>query len=190
MGFFRQEYWSGLPFLSPGDLPRPWDGTFISSVFCIAGRFFTCWAISSPPNSSNLINIPSFFSLMVSPSSSPVLTLKFLSQLQLCYLLTLLFYQVYCIFSCCSDSTGSSQPRDWTPVSCIIDRFLPSEPPGKPSPILSHHNPNCPITHNSLHLEMPTSSLLHLTFPTENYSRPPMNYLVSVIKSIEIFCPV
>ena len=23
MGFFRQEYWSGLPFLPPGDLPDP-----------------------------------------------------------------------------------------------------------------------------------------------------------------------
>ena len=23
MGFFRQEYWRGLPFLSPGDLPNP-----------------------------------------------------------------------------------------------------------------------------------------------------------------------
>ena len=23
MGFFRQEYWSGLPFPSPGDLPKP-----------------------------------------------------------------------------------------------------------------------------------------------------------------------
>ena len=23
MGFFTQEYWSGLPFLSPGDLPDP-----------------------------------------------------------------------------------------------------------------------------------------------------------------------
>ena len=23
MGFFRQEYWSGLPFPSPGDLPSP-----------------------------------------------------------------------------------------------------------------------------------------------------------------------
>ena len=23
MGFSRQEYWSGLPFLSPGDLPNP-----------------------------------------------------------------------------------------------------------------------------------------------------------------------
>jgi len=23
MEFFRQEYWSGLPFLTPGDLPDP-----------------------------------------------------------------------------------------------------------------------------------------------------------------------
>ena len=23
MGFFKQEYWSGLPFPSPGDLPKP-----------------------------------------------------------------------------------------------------------------------------------------------------------------------
>ena len=23
MGFYRQEYWSGLPFPSPGDLPDP-----------------------------------------------------------------------------------------------------------------------------------------------------------------------
>ena len=23
MGFSRQEYWSGLPFTSPGDLPNP-----------------------------------------------------------------------------------------------------------------------------------------------------------------------
>jgi len=24
MGFFWQEYWSGLPFPSPGDLSNPW----------------------------------------------------------------------------------------------------------------------------------------------------------------------
>jgi len=23
MGFFKQEYWSGLPFPSPGELPHP-----------------------------------------------------------------------------------------------------------------------------------------------------------------------
>ena len=38
MGFSRQEYWSGLPFPSPGGFPRPRDQTRVS---CIAGRFFT-----------------------------------------------------------------------------------------------------------------------------------------------------
>ena len=36
-GFSRQEYWSGLPCLPPGDLPDPG----IERVSCIAGRFFT-----------------------------------------------------------------------------------------------------------------------------------------------------
>ena len=36
MGFSRQEYWSGLPFPSPRDLPNP--GLLYS------GRFFTNWA--------------------------------------------------------------------------------------------------------------------------------------------------
>ena len=31
MGFSRQEYWSGLPFLSPGDLPKP--GVVKESLF-------------------------------------------------------------------------------------------------------------------------------------------------------------
>ena len=41
MGFPRQEYWSGLPFLSPGDLPDP--GTELMSLMSAlqAGRFFT-----------------------------------------------------------------------------------------------------------------------------------------------------
>ena len=39
MGFSRQEYWSGLPFSPPGDLPNPgveprspawWAGSFLS----------------------------------------------------------------------------------------------------------------------------------------------------------------
>ena len=38
MGFSRQEYWSGLPFLSPGNLPNP--GTEPKSP-ALAGRFFT-----------------------------------------------------------------------------------------------------------------------------------------------------
>ena len=36
MGFSRQEYWSGLPFPSPGDLPNPGiETTSHTSVFCI-----------------------------------------------------------------------------------------------------------------------------------------------------------
>ena len=38
MGFSRQEYWSGLPFLSPGDLPDP--GIKPGSP-ALAGSFFT-----------------------------------------------------------------------------------------------------------------------------------------------------
>ena len=32
--FFRQEYWSGLPFSTPGNLPNP-------MIKPLAGRFFT-----------------------------------------------------------------------------------------------------------------------------------------------------
>ena len=47
MGFFRQEYWSALPFPSPGDL-QPRDPTQVSCVSFIAGRFFTHWATEEP----------------------------------------------------------------------------------------------------------------------------------------------
>ena len=41
MGFSRQKYWSGLPFLSPGDLPDPGEkctlftGYFVLYLSCI-----------------------------------------------------------------------------------------------------------------------------------------------------------
>ena len=41
IGFPRQEYWSGLPFPSPGESSQPRDWTGIS---CSAVRFFTDWA--------------------------------------------------------------------------------------------------------------------------------------------------
>ena len=41
MGFSRQEYWSGLPFPPPGDLPDPGiEPVFLTSP-ALAGRFFT-----------------------------------------------------------------------------------------------------------------------------------------------------
>ena len=44
MEFSRREYWSGLSFPSPGDLPRSGMIWSADQVSCIAGRFFTVWA--------------------------------------------------------------------------------------------------------------------------------------------------
>ena len=44
MRFLRQEYWSGLPFLSPGDFS---DVGIEPQVLCIAGTFFTIWVTGS-----------------------------------------------------------------------------------------------------------------------------------------------
>ena len=44
MGFSRQEYWSGLPFPTPGGLPNPEiepGSPVLQVVSCIAGIFFT-----------------------------------------------------------------------------------------------------------------------------------------------------
>ena len=40
MGFSRQEYWSGSPFPSPGDLPSPGMESMSLSSSALAGRFF------------------------------------------------------------------------------------------------------------------------------------------------------
>ena len=41
MGFSRQEYWSGLPFPSPGDLPDPGIEPVSLMSPGLAGTFFT-----------------------------------------------------------------------------------------------------------------------------------------------------
>ena len=38
MGFLRQDYWNGLPFPSPGDLPEP---GIKSTAPALGGKFFT-----------------------------------------------------------------------------------------------------------------------------------------------------
>ena len=52
IGFPRQEYWSRLPFPSPGDLPNP------DASPTLAGRFFTT---DSPGSSALLINVIDIF---------------------------------------------------------------------------------------------------------------------------------
>ena len=41
MGFSRQEHWSGLPFLSPGDLPDPGIKPVYLISPALTGGFFT-----------------------------------------------------------------------------------------------------------------------------------------------------
>ena len=41
MGFYRQEYWSALPFSSPRDLPDPGIKPMSPASPALAGRFFT-----------------------------------------------------------------------------------------------------------------------------------------------------
>ena len=41
MGFSRQEYWSGLPFPSPGDLPEPRTERMSLASSALGGEFFT-----------------------------------------------------------------------------------------------------------------------------------------------------
>ena len=86
MGFSRQEYWSGLPFPPPGGSSRPRDQTHVSCVSCIAGRFFTPWAIEeasslpSKPCEFYLLNLLTFTLASLSPPpdhSAP----SFISQL-------------------------------------------------------------------------------------------------------------
>ena len=48
MEFSRQDYWSGLPFLSPGDLPDP---GIEPTCPALAGRFFTTEPPGKSPNS-------------------------------------------------------------------------------------------------------------------------------------------
>ena len=46
VGFSRQEYWSGLPFPPPGDLPKPGSEP---PALVVGGRFFTAETPGKPP---------------------------------------------------------------------------------------------------------------------------------------------
>ena len=63
MGISRQEYWSGLPFASPGDHPDP--GTELVSLVSLAlgGKFF----IAEPPGKHIKLTYPHIF-INLSPS--------------------------------------------------------------------------------------------------------------------------
>ena len=49
MGLPRQQYWSGLPFPSPGDLPHPGISPESPASLALAGGLFTSGPPGKPP---------------------------------------------------------------------------------------------------------------------------------------------
>ena len=49
MGFSKQEYWSGLPFPSPGDLPNPVIEPLSLMSPALTGGFFSASATREAP---------------------------------------------------------------------------------------------------------------------------------------------
>ena len=58
MGFSRQEHWSGLPCLSPGDHPDPATEPMSLMSPALASRFFTTSTTWEAPASSAVKNPP------------------------------------------------------------------------------------------------------------------------------------
>ena len=54
MGFSKQEYWSGLSFPSPGDLPNPGIEPVSLTSPALAGGFFTTSATREAPKYGTL----------------------------------------------------------------------------------------------------------------------------------------
>ena len=48
MGFFRQEFWNGLPFPTPWDLPNSGIESASLASPALAGRFFTLESAGKP----------------------------------------------------------------------------------------------------------------------------------------------
>ena len=56
MEFSRQEYWSGLPFPPPGDVPNPGIKHWSPVSPTVAGRSFTLYHLGSPEGISLYVN--------------------------------------------------------------------------------------------------------------------------------------
>ena len=72
MGFPRHEYWSGVPFHSPWDLP---DGRVELRVSCIAGEFFT----AEPPGKPISLVIFAYVCYIYFPHDSSLFCIDWLA---------------------------------------------------------------------------------------------------------------
>ena len=64
MGFPREEYWRGLSFSSPGDLPNPGIKPTSSVSTCIGRQFFTTEPPGKPPYICVHINICVYINIL------------------------------------------------------------------------------------------------------------------------------
>ena len=116
--------WVAILFTRGSSQPREW-----THIFCIAGRFFTIWAIV---NRFYLLGAGSWDVCMcsvVSNSLDPMNCSLPGSSLHWISLARILEWVAI------SSSRGSSWPRDQTLISCVsftVGRFFTVEPPGKP----------------------------------------------------------
>ena len=109
MGFSRQEYWSGLPFPPPGDLPDPGIEPVSLKSPVLAGRFFTA-------QERDFIWKQSF--RMITWSTGPLI-------------------QFIYIFDHATCQNFSSLTRDWThALSSEKCNALTTGPPGKIPPLI------------------------------------------------------
>ena len=118
MGFSRQEYWSGLSFPSPGDVPDP--GTEVQSPTLHADSL-----LSEPPgNQKNFCKWKSLSHVWLFMTPYGILQARILEWVAFPF------------------SKGPSQPRDWIQVSRIAGGFLTSwTTRGRPKWDLELHNP-------------------------------------------------
>ena len=118
LGFPRQDDWSGLPFLPPGDLPNP--GMELQSPVLV-GRFFT----SHPTGKSSLlfwVNYLNFFKLLFNNTyqkNYSLFTVPRISEIHSVVANSLRPHKVHAILQArilewvaFPFSRGSSQPRD------------------------------------------------------------------------------
>ena len=56
MEFSRKEYWSGLPYPSPGDLPNPGMEPVSLTYPSLAGKFFTLAPLGKPQHIYHLVH--------------------------------------------------------------------------------------------------------------------------------------
>ena len=123
-GFSRQEYWSGLPFPTPGVLPNPGIRPVSLVSPALAGRFLSL----APPGKSFSRKVKVLVA-QLNPTlcdpmdySPPGFSVPGIFQARILEWGAIPF------------SRGPSCPRDQTQVSCIAGGFFTTEPPGKPMP--------------------------------------------------------